>query len=80
MIYLQQFLFLLLHILMFVAIVLLIISIYKDAINLAQKHDSGLSMIAATNIKSNVIFACFLSFILGSIITISFIFNNITII
>ena len=80
MIYLQEFLFLLLHILMFVAIVLLIISIYKDAINLAQKHGPGLSMIAATNIKFNVIFACILSFILGSIITISFIFNNITII
>lgn len=80
MIYLQHFLFLLLHILIFVAIVLLIVSIYKDAINLAQKHGSGLSMIAATDIKFNTLFACFLSFILGSMITISFIFNNITII
>jgi hypothetical protein len=80
MIYLLDFSFLLLRILMFVAIVLLISSIYKDATNLAQKHGSGLSMIAATDIKFNIIFACFLSFMLGIMITISFIFNNITII
>ena len=80
MIYLLDFSFLLLRILMFVAIVLLIYSISKDARNLAQKCDSGLSMITATDIKFNVLFVCFLSFILGIMLTISFIFNNITII
>lgn len=80
MIYLLHFSFLLLRILMFVAIVLLIYSIYKDARNLAQKCGSGLSMITATDIKFNAVFACFLSFVLGIMITISFISNNITII
>lgn len=80
MIYLLHFSFLLLRILMFVAIVLLIYSIYKDARNLAQKCDSGLSMITATDINFNALFACFLSFVLGIMITISFISNNITII
>jgi hypothetical protein len=80
MIYLLDFSFLLLRILMFVAIVLLIYSISKDAINLARKHGPGLSMFTATEIKINTIFACFLSFMLGIMITISFIFNNITII
>lgn len=75
MIYLLDFSFLLLRILMFVAIVLLIHSIYKNVTNLARKDGPGLSMITATDIKFETIMVCFLSFMLGIMITISFIFK-----
>jgi hypothetical protein len=80
MIYFVHFLFLLLHIIMFVAIVFLIYNISKDAMNLSKKYRPELTMDTANNIKSETIFACVLSFMLGIMITVSFIFNNITII
>ena len=65
---------------MFVAIIFLIYSISKDVMGLIEKHRPEMTMYSAKNIKFNTIFACFLSFMLGIMITISFIFNNITII